>query len=62
MEFSLTELNDVLGHIENLGEREQEFLKFKKSLFPSLRFLISPKTLFISDKENSIKKLSHTFF
>ena len=62
MEFSLSELNDVLGDIRNLREGKRDFLNFKESLFPSRRLLISPKTSFNSYKENSIKKLSHTFF
>ena len=62
MDLSLLELNNVLGDINNLGKGGINFLNFKKSLPPSLRFLISPKTLFNPDKENSITKLSHTFF
>ena len=29
MEFSLSELNNVLGDIKNLRERERDFLNFK---------------------------------
>ena len=29
MEFSLSELNNVLGDIKNLSERERDFLNFK---------------------------------
>ena len=31
MEFSLTELNAVLGHIKNLGKWKKDFLNFKKN-------------------------------
>ena len=93
MDFSLSELNDVLGDIKNLGEEKINFFKFKnisidsrtllkndlfiaiegknfdahnflpevlkkevKASIPSrLRFLLSPKTSFNSNKERSIK-------
>jgi len=48
MEFSLTELNDVLGHIKNLGEGKKDFLNFKNISIDSRTFL--KNDLFIAIK------------
>ena len=39
MEFSLSELNDVLGEIKNQGERKKDFLNFKNISIDSRTFL-----------------------
>ena len=48
MEFSLSELNDVLGNIRNLGEGERDFLNFKNISIDSRTLL--KNDLFIAIK------------
>ena len=48
MEFSLSELNDVLGDIRNLNEGKRDFLNFKNISIDSRTFL--KNDLFIAIK------------
>jgi len=41
MEFSISELNDVLGDIRNLSEGNRDFLNFKNISFDSRTLLIN---------------------
>ena len=51
MEFSLSELNDVLGDIRNLGEGKRDFLSFKNISIDSRTLL--KNDLFIAIKGNN---------
>ncbi|MCR8539936.1 MAG: UDP-N-acetylmuramoyl-tripeptide--D-alanyl-D-alanine ligase [Prochlorococcus marinus CUG1439] len=52
MEFSLKELNNVLGHIKNLGEGEKDYLNFKN-------ISIDSRTLLKNDLFIAIKGKNH---
>jgi UDP-N-acetylmuramoyl-tripeptide--D-alanyl-D-alanine ligase len=57
MEFSLSELNNVLGDIRNLGEGERDFLNFKNISIDSRTLL--KNDLFIAIKGKNLD--GHSF-